>query len=209
MNRKHNYGMTLIEVMFSVAIFTVVMGIIMTFALGFGDTAQLQNVRATGNDEARRALQSIVPDLRQAIGSTINWDSLPGEMLSYRVPEDVDGNGLPVDMGGQLEMGAPRVIGRDLEDINYDGLRSAQLAVTSGDTFRVLANHLSPESESPGAEGVFGPEQDANGNGQLDRGVWFEPFGNGGILITVQAQGDTRRGHTIRTTLQEIVYPRN
>ncbi len=83
------------------------------------------------------------------------------------------------------------------------------MAVTSGDTFRVLANYISPETEAPDAEGVFGPEQDTNGNGQLDRGVWFEPFGNGGIRITLQAQGETRRGQVVRTTLQEIVYPRN
>ncbi len=203
-----NKGMSLLEVTFAIAIFMVVMGTIMSFGIGFADTARIQELKASGNDEARRALQAIVPDLRQAVRSTINWDQLPGDSISYCVPADIDGNGWPVDIGASLETSAARVIGRDTEDVNADGLSISQLVGTNDANFRVLANGVSPESEQAGAEGVFGPGQDVNGNGQMDCGIWFEPWQQG-IRITIQTQGMTRKGRAMRTTVQEIVFPRN
>jgi len=201
-------GMTLLEMMFAVSIFTVVMAAIFGLSFSFGDTVEVQEIKATTNDEARRALQFIIPDLRQAVRSTINWDELPGERISYCVPEDISGNGLPVNVQGRLEIGPPRVISRDLEDVNGDGLRETQLIVQSAGRVQVLANDVSPDSEQPDAMGVFGPAQDLNGNGRLDRGIWFEPDGRG-IRVTIQTQGVNRQGHILRTTLQETVVPRN
>jgi len=204
----NNRGVTLLEIVFATAIFTVVMGTLATLALGFGDTAQLQQEKATSNDEARRLLQSIVPDLRQAISMSVNWNELPGEMLAYSVPVDLDGNGTPVDEDGRIETSLPRIISRDLEDLNGDGFSTDQMIVQNGAAMRVLANQVSPDSEQLAEDGSFGPSQDANGNGRLDRGIWFEPWGRG-IRITVQTQGHTRQGHVLRTTLQEVVIPRN
>ena len=205
MNRR---GMTLIEVMFAAAIFTVVMGVIIGTAIGFGDTAEIQEIQATSMDEAQRTLQAIVPDIRQAVRSSINWDDLPGEALSYSVAADLDGNGTAVDIGGRLEMSVPRVIARDLEDLNDDGFAGSQLIAMNGSGMRVLANNLSPESEQPDDQGDFGLAQDLNGNGRLDRGIWFEPWGRG-LRITIQTQGETRQGHVLRATFQEVVFPRN
>lgn len=91
-------GMTLLEMMFAVSIFTVVMAAIFGLSLSFGDTAEVQEIKAVTNDELRRAMQFMIPDLRQAVRSTINWDELPGERITYCVPEDISGNGLPVNV---------------------------------------------------------------------------------------------------------------
>lgn len=203
-----NRGMTLLEAMFSVAIMTVVMGTLFGLAMSFGDTAQIQEIKATTNDEARRALQMLVPDLHQAVRSSINWADLPGEVLSYCVAADNDGNGTAVDKNSEIEISAPRVITRDKDDVNGDGKLLDQLIAISGGNVTVLANDLSPESEQPDAAGVFGAAQDTNGNGRLDCGIWFEPWGRG-LRVTIQTLGTDRRGHDLRVTLQEIVYVRN
>ena len=201
-------GMTLIEVMISVAIFTVVMSVMFSFAIGFGNTAEVQDIQTTGNDEGRRAMGQIIPDLRQSFRSSVNWAELPGDTISYRVPSDLDGNGTAADTNGEAEMSLPHVIGRDTEDVNGDGFAATQLVVSNGVTMQVLANALSPDSERPGEDGVFDPADDVNGNGRIDTGIWFEPFGRG-VRVTVQTQGTTRKGHAISTTLQELVFPRN
>jgi len=201
-------GMTLIEVMFATAIFTVVLGTLFAFSISFSDTAQVQEIKVIAQDEARRALQAIAPDLRQAVRTSINWTQLPGEQLAYSVATDLDGNGTAVDQDKRIEISLPRVIGRDLEDVNGDGLTSSQLIVTSSNGMQVLANNLAPESEQAAQDGTFGAAQDLNGNGQLDRGIWFEASGRG-VSITVQTVGETRQGIALRTTLQETVYPRN
>ncbi|MBP8129635.1 MAG: prepilin-type N-terminal cleavage/methylation domain-containing protein [Candidatus Hydrogenedentes bacterium] len=203
-----NAGMTLLEIMFAVAIFTVIMGALFGMALSFGETATVQNEKATAHDEARRALQALVPDLHQAARSSINWAELPGESLTYRVAADVDGNGAAVNSSNRLELSAPRVIQRDLEDLNGDGLTAGQLIAVSGGAMRVLANNVSPESEQANADGVFGDSEDTNGNGFQDRGIWFEPWGRG-LRVTIQTQGEDRRGRPLRVTLQEVVFPRN
>ena len=201
-------GMTLIEVMFAMSIFTVVMGSIFMMAMSMGDTAEIQEIKTISGDEGRRVMQTLIPDLHQAIRQTVNWDQLPGETLTYSVPEDLDGNGTAVDVSGDIEMSAPRVISRDEADINNDGFASSQFIVTSNGAVTVLANHLSPESEQTAADGSFPSANDTNGNGQVDRGLWFEPWGQG-IRVTVQMQGVTRQGHVMRSTFQEIVFPRN
>lgn len=201
-------GMTLLEVMFSVSIFAVVMGTIFGLAFSFGETAELHQSKATANDEARRLIQALIPDLRQAARSSINWAELPGETLTYRVAADVDANGAAVDVSGRIELSTPRVVMRDIEDINGDGLTADQIIVVSNGAVRVLANEICPVSEEPDAAGVFSPSQDVNGNARMDRGIWFEPWGRG-IRITVQAEGTDREGHTFPATYQEVVFPRN
>lgn len=203
-----NPGMTLVEVMFAVSILSIVLGALFAFSLGFGDTTQVQEIQATSHDEVRRALNILMPDIRQAVRSTINWDALPGEILQYRTAADVSGNGTAVDVNGRLELGPQRVVSRDTNDANGDGFTDTQLIVIGARGVQVLANNLSPDNERPDANGVFGPAQDSNGNGQLDCGIWFEPWGQG-IRITIQTQGQTRQGQILRTTLQEVVIPRN
>ena len=201
-------GVTLLEMMFVVAILSVTLATLFGLSLGFGDTVRVQDAKMNAHDEARRAMQTLVADLRQAVRMSINWNQLPGETLTYRVADDVDGNGTAVDVNGRIELGSLRTIGRDLDDANGDGYKGEQLIVQGAGGLRVLANHLSPDSEQPAPDGSFGPSEDTNNNGRLDRGVWFEPWDRG-IRITIQTQGTDRRGHVLRYTLQEVVYPRN
>ena len=208
----HTAGMTLLEVMFAVALLTVVVGTLFTFTISFSDTSEVYEIKATGQDEGRRALQIIVRDLHQAVRSSVNWDQLPGQTITYRIPEDIDGNGIPVNVDGALETGAMRTIGRDTDDLNNDGLSTEQIIITNGTALRVLANYVSPDQETSGNDGIFDIADDINGNGQQDQGIFFEPFGNG-VRVTIQVQGTTRRkgegGHVLRTTLQEVVGFRN
>jgi hypothetical protein len=47
-----------------------------------------------------------------------------------------------------------------------------------------------------------------NGNGSLDRGIWFERNGNA-VDVFVETFGRSRRGHVLRVGLSTTVYPRN
>lgn len=203
-----NQGMSLLEVMMAVALFTIVMGAIFGLSLSFGDTARVQNVKALSNDEALRAFQSAIPLLCEAAKSSITWDTLPADVLSFQTASDVDGNGSAVGIDGKLELSGIKTIQRDVNDANADGQTNTQLVLIEGESVRVLANNLIPASESPDAEGNFGSEQDTNGNGVLDRGFWVEPQ-NGGLMIHLDVQGQTRRGNILISHFEEFVEPRN
>ena len=217
-NTQTTHGMTLLEVMFSTAIFTVVVGSLFSFSLVFGNMSDIQEVKARGLDEAKRAMGSVVPDLRQAVFSSINQAQLLAnpEEITYATPEDLDGNGTPVDINNNIEMGAPKTIRRDTEDIDGDGNTDSQLIVVQAGKFpELLANNLCPVSEQRDANGAFGPTEDTNGNGRLDQGILFELVGTA-IRVTIQCEDTTRnlgRGesaqHTLPTKLQTLVVPRN
>ena len=95
------YGYTLIEVMFVVAIFTVVSAVMFSMALSFNDSAEMQNIKANSNDAARRAFTTLLPEVRQAARNSMNLGSLPGGTLTYRIPVDTNGNGTAVDQNGK------------------------------------------------------------------------------------------------------------
>lgn len=192
----------------AVSLFTVVMGALFGMALSLNDTAGIQDIKATSNDEARRAFQAIIPELCQAARSSINWNDLPGGSITYRTATDLDGNGSAVDVGGRLELSAPKTIQRDVDDLNGDGRTLDQLVLINGNNVQVLANNLVPQPESPDESGAFGSEQDTNGNGQLDRGFWAEPR-NGGLMVSVHTQGMSRQQHILVTRFEEFVVPRN
>lgn len=200
--------MTLLEVMMAVSILTVVMGAMFAISLSIGDTARVQEAQVVTNDQVRRGLETVVRDLRNAARGSINWANLPGEVITYRVAMDLDGNGTAVNSTGGIELSASRTICRDLEDANHDGVTDTQLVLISGEVVWVLASDLVPVTESTDASGVFGPAQDFNSNGRLDRGFWVEPRDNG-LVVSLNAQGRSRRGHAIVAALREFVIPRN
>jgi type II secretory pathway pseudopilin PulG len=197
--------MTLLEVMVAVTILVIVMGTLFQLAVGLGDTAQIQEIKMTSGDEARKAMIYITRDLRQAAAGTMV--GAPGATIAYRVATDLDGNGVAVDVGGTLELGNLHTIRRDNEDLNEDGVTDDQLIVTDGDAVQVLANDLL-EDEDKNENGVLDPGEDANLNGVLDRGVWFERSGNA-VRVTIQTQGRSRQGHLLTSRLSETVLPRN
>lgn len=199
--RNRQAGVTLLEMMFSVAILTTVMGVLFSLSLGMGDTARIQEVKARSNDEARRALLAVVPRLRQAQRTSINTEDMPGDVLKFNMAADIDGNGSAVNVGGKLEVGSLVTIQRDTNDLNGDGVGAEQLIMIQGDTVTVLANDLSPDSgPAPVAAGEEPAENTA--------GFWVEEQA-GGVLITIRTQGTSRQGHVIRQQFTELVNPRN
>lgn len=198
---KRRAGVTLLELMISMAILTAVTGVLFTLSLTIGDTARIQNSKINSNDEARRALLAIVPRLRQAQRVSVNTAQFPGDVLSFRMAADIDGNGSAVNVGGALELSGVITIQRDTNDLNGDGLTTTQLIMINGDAVTVLANNLSPDAgPAPVADGAPAPENTA--------GFWVESQ-NGGVLITIRTQGHSRRGHVIRQEFTELVNPRN
>jgi len=188
---KNQRGFTLLEMMFAMGILTVVMGVLFTLSIGIGDTAKLQDVKVVNNDESRRALIAVVPRLRQAQRTSVNWADLPGDVLSFRMAADVSGNGLAVNVSGNLEVGDLVTIRRDVDDLNGDGRTTEQLIMITGDgPPTVLANNLAP------------------GEGEAEAGFWAEQQA-GGILLTIRTEGETRRGTLIRQQFTEFVSPRN
>lgn len=201
MKRNSQSGVTLLEMMFSVAILTAVMGVLFSLSLGIGDTARIQNVKATSNDEARRALLAVVPRLRQAQFTSVNTDEMPGDVLSFNMADDIDGNGSAVNISGNLEVGTLVTIQRDSADANGDGVGAEQLVMIQGNTVTVLANNLSPDpGPAPAADGAEPADNTA--------GFWVEEQA-GGVLITIRTQGTSRQGHVIRQQFTELVNPRN
>ena len=206
---KHQSGMTLIEIMFAFAIFTVVMGALYTLSFSFGDVAELQQATATNMDNCRSTMQGVSRELRQAIRTSINFAELPGTSITYRIPEDLDGNGSGVDMYGKVEAGPERTITLDMDDLNGDGFKETQLVlIINGVVDEVIANNLNDELETAAADGVFGPANDTDGDGNLDRGFWIEVQGRG-LLVEVQGKHTSRRGRDIVNALSEFVIPRN
>lgn len=200
-NKVSQRGVTLLELMMAMSILTVVMGILFTLSISIGDTAKLQDVKVVNNDEARRALQAVVPRLRHAQYASVNTAEMPGDVLRFQMPADLDGNGTAVNISGELELGNPVTIQRDVNDANEDGVTHTQLVMISGNEVTVLANQLSPDAgPEPVEVGEIAPENNA--------GFWVEEQ-NGGILLTIRTQGESRRGTLIRQQFTELVDPRN
>jgi type II secretory pathway pseudopilin PulG len=198
-------GFTLLEMMVTVLIVVVVVGILSGMAIGLGDTARIQEIKGDSSDQARRGMLYIIRDLRQADGASIT--GAPGDTITYRVAADVDGNGTAVDVGGDLELGPVITAGRDVNDLNNDGLTLNQFIWSDGNDAKVFANNLLP-NEDGNNNGVLDSGEDANGNGILDRGLWFGRNGSF-IEVTIQTGGQTRRGRMITFNFNEVVRPRN
>lgn len=191
-------GFTLLETTFVVAIFTVIMGITFTMAISFGDSAQVQSLRANSNDAARQLVLQLLPELRQASRSSINWSQLPGSTLTYRAATDIDGNGTAVDKSGRIELGPVVTIAPDKNDANKDGLAGEQAVRIDGEDVTVLCSSLAAEAEI------------VNGDGTITtvEGLWFRPFGNG-LEVLLTTEGTDRQGRPYRSTFTQIVMPRN
>jgi prepilin-type N-terminal cleavage/methylation domain-containing protein len=194
-----NRGFTLLEMMMVVAIFTMVMGTLLTLSLTFANTAEIQELRITNNDEARRLFLMLTPLVRQASRSTVNWGEMPGDRITFQMATDSDGNGFAINPTGAIELTGVMTIQRDSTDANNDGITMSQLVfIDDAGNVRVLANGLQEELAPAGAgepipDGV---------------GFWAVRQGNG-ILITVRTEGRTRRGREFTTTVSEFILPRN
>ena len=191
MNRQ---GMTLLEIMVSMTIMVFIMGVLFTLTQSLGETTRMQNAKITAGDDARRGMQFMVKELRNAVRQSIAWGEMPFSELNYRVVEDSDGNGVAVDVNGNRELSDVRTLSPDFEDLNSDGLTATQLVLTDGDTSRVITNNLRLANDDPVSN---------------INGILFEQVGNG-LRVTIQTEASSGAGgHTIPSSMSEIIYPRN
>ncbi len=204
------HGMTLLEIMFVVAILTIVMGAIFGLSITLSDTANERQLKALTQDEVRKGTTMLVRDLHQA--SRASLSGLPASEISYQIALDLDGNGTAVDNSGNLELSDTRTVERDNNDLNGDGITNQLILDDGNGNFQVLANNLIPDEDTNG-NAVLDDGEDANFNGRLDRGIWFERIGNN-VQLTIQTQAQARSkgpkgGHFLTSTMVEIVSPRN
>jgi prepilin-type N-terminal cleavage/methylation domain-containing protein len=184
-------GFTLLEMMMTVAIMTIVMGVLAGLSLGIGRTAGAQRAEIAAAEEARWAMETLVARVRSASELTINKSSLPGKVLRFRPATDTDGNGTAVDVNGRMELGPQIAVQPDTLDVNGDGVAARQLLLTQGGTTRVLCNSLRPAGAAPAI-----------------RGFWVA-VRNGGLDITIETEARDNRGRRYRAALTEFVMPRN
>ena len=196
------------EVTVSVAILMIITGGLFTFSVMMGRTARAQESKIITADDTRQAMIYSIRELRQAANASINWGSLPASSVSYRIANDINGNGVAVDANGRIELTGLRTIQRDTEDLNNDGMTNAQAVLVNNNDIIVIANNLI-EDEDLNANNNLDPGEDRNANGRLDRGLRFEQAGRG-IRITVQTESQSSpQDWLMMSELVEVVVPRN
>lgn len=189
-------GMTLLEIMVAVAIFTIVMGILFTLSVGMTDTARLHEEKSKTIDEARRALITLEREILQAsrnsitIQDTSGASANAGPTLVYRIPVSDATTNVGITTDHTINLGNNRTIGMDTGDVNQDGLTTTQLVLTGTDADipnegRVLANDV-----------------------VTPNGIWFQRDGTA-IRVTIQTRGMSRQGLVINSHLSETILPRN
>jgi prepilin-type N-terminal cleavage/methylation domain-containing protein len=186
-------GFTLIELLFAASISVVILGAALGVMMQVQDTAGVFKMRAAARAEAERAVVAVSRELGQA--SLASLGPLPGASIRYRVAVDADRDGTALDTKGQVEWSAERIIQRDTEDANHDGIGAEQLVLINGSLVVVLANGLAPDKAQEGAAVV--------------PGLWFEPV-PGGVRATVRTEKTTRpRQHLLAEELAETIFMRN
>ena len=179
---RNSSGVTLVELMIAAALLVVALGTIYTVAQATFASAAYHDAELAAQDEARGALQRMTTELRQARRSSLAMQTIPNDTLTFQIPEDADGNGFPLDVGGYLESAGTITYTRDMNDLNADGLTTTQLVrVYQGGggiapIVTVLANDIAP-NEDANWDGSLNPGEDLNGSRMLERGIWFESNG--------------------------------
>lgn len=139
MYRKERFltGFTLVEIMIVFAIFSIIgAAIFATLTMG-RKSWHTGDVQVEMQQEVRKAMNSMVKELRQsgpAVIVGVPADGAPYSAITFQIPEDTDNDGDVIDGSGNIEWGS---------QITYSlgGLNGEQLLrIQSGD--RVLANNI-------------------------------------------------------------------
>jgi prepilin-type N-terminal cleavage/methylation domain-containing protein len=199
-------GFTMVELLIASTLFVILMGVVAQLYFSMNGASNVMTRKVAARDEARKAIQAISDEVRQAAAASVA--NVPGETLTYKIAVDVDGNGSAVDASGAIELSGAHTLTRDYDDANQDGVRETQLIlVTAEGSVRVLANALFP-NEDRNTNGTLDADEDANGDGVLNRGLWFESA-PGGVLVTVETRSGTKFGNSAAARLSAFVAPRN
>ena len=187
MGRK---GFTLIELLTATALLTAALGMVWQVWFSAGHTAQVIEKKMATTTGASHALAIMRRELRQS--SRASWSSLPAERLTYRIPEDRDGDGLPLDAAGAPELSEERALTRDMEDANGDGITASQLVLITSSGVVVLANNLDVlDADNPESVGLRFTED------------------GGGLQVVLSLHMKTRRDLELRSAITEYIFPRN
>lgn len=188
-------GFTLIEVLTASTLLIAALGMIWQAWMMANTTTDVLGRKLDATNASMGAMGIMEQELRLA--SFAQLSPLPAATIRYRIPEDADGDGLPVDASGKPEYGAERIITRDLEDANHDGISERQLVLIAGERVEVLANDLLPDES-----------EDTNGNGRVDRGIWFEAEGRG-VMVHLNVSMKSARKLSLPGQAAQLVTPRN
>jgi len=211
--KTRSLGVTLIELMVATTILSLTFGGIYMVARASFVNAAFHDAEIAAQEDARRATQFIVTELREAVGSTLAGQTLPNDTLTFQLPGDASGNGIPLNQSGYLETVGTVTYTRDWNDMNGDGLAARQLIrvyQAGGGTppvITVLANDLMP-NEDANWNGILDAGEDVNGSRFLERGVWFDRTGSL-LRVTVDTQKRVAEGARVWASITADVHPRN
>lgn len=130
-------GLSLVEVMVTVLIFSLIFAALFMILTGDQASWYTGDVQIELNQEIRKALLTINRELRQTRSSVISGVPADGNdynSITFRVPEDIDGDGDVISATGSMEWS---------DDINYSLNANNQIVrlTTSGSS--ILANNIS------------------------------------------------------------------
>lgn len=110
MRTKNNNGVSLVELMISMAIITIIGGILAYFLLIGGSAWHTGDAEIQANQEARRGMMSMIKELRHVQAITIRnmagnlyVDNAAYDNISFVIIYDVDGDGDTINAAGSLE----------------------------------------------------------------------------------------------------------
>jgi len=211
--KNRSLGVTLIELMVAATILSLTLGGIYVVARAAFVNAAFHDAEIAAQEDARRAVQFMVTELRQAVGSSLSGQTLPNDTLTFQLPGDADGNGLPLNQSGYLETVGTVTYTRDWNDMNGDGLAARQLirvyqaGAGTPPVITVLANDLMP-NEDVNWNGILDAGEDVNGSRFLERGVWFDRAGSL-LRVTVDTEKRVAEGARVWASITADVHPRN
>lgn len=223
---RQDDGLTLVELMVSVAILTLVLGVLYSITLGMTQAATAEESKIIMRDESRAAMQKLVRELRMAVSSTIVTPGDGAEMvpltpgnpvtsISFQYVADVAGvdasgivlppNGLGINQDKSLGLSPVKIYGLDVRDLNEDGRTVTQLVQFSPDGAtiqKVLVNYISPVFQDPRDPNAFY-------NTPLG-GFTIQDVGGGRLEIRMVMRRRARPGGPVAVSfLDQVVTPLN
>ncbi len=135
------YGFTLVELMVVIFIFSIIMAATFTVLSMGRQSWHTGSTQVELQQETRRAMDRMVRELRESASSQVNITG-GGGIITFRLPEDADGDDDVLDGTGNIEWG--NQITYSLGGANGDQV----LRTTSAGSTAILANNINALSFS-------------------------------------------------------------
>ena len=188
---KSNRGFTLIELTMTAGLASAYAVMLLALIFNLRNTTGMIEGRSTAADNARNTMYSLTKELRQASRASLTIG--PGPAITYRIPQDLDGDGTVLDAAGNIELGAPRTIERG-------GLRDRQLLLYADGRIRVLGNGLAIGEDLDG-DGELDEHEHGNGARFLNT--------DGAVEISLRTWVPALGFGSATVSLTEVVWARN